>query len=215
MTDQTNQCQVWDPNPTPHQSLTWTGECKNGKANSQGIAEWHEAGRVVTSIEGVMQDGRCQGQCLVYITSGKNKFKYSGQLKDNNLEGKGALTWPNGNKYSGNWVKGERHGKGTFIWKNGTTYTGDWKNDKSTGRGTYTWVDRYEKKYTGEVKDGKFHGSGVMLYATDDKYSGSWVNGKRHGKGIYTFNDGTIYKGIWENGTRIQLFPRLRNFFFW
>ena len=213
--DQETQCQVWDSDPSTSQSLRWSGECKDGKAKGKGIAQWYEKGAVVTSIEGVMQEGRCQEECLVYVTLGKNKFKYVGQLKDNDLQGKGTLTWPDGNVYAGDWMEGQRHGSGKFVWKNGTEYIGDWRNDKSTGKGTYTWVDRDEKKYIGDVKDDKFHGSGVMFYANGDKYSGSWVNGKRHGKGTYTFNDGTAYKGIWEHGKRIQLFPRLRDFLFW
>lgn len=215
VTDQKTECKVWDPNPSPNQSLTWSGECSDGKANNKGIAKWYEGDQVVTTIEGVMQDGRCQGECLATVTAGKNKFKYAGQLKDNDLHGKGTLIWPDGNKYSGDWVEGKRHGTGTFVWKNGTTYIGDWRNDKSTGQGTYTWVDRDEKKYIGDVKDDKFHGTGVMFYTNGDKYSGSWANGKQHGKGVYTFHDGTSYKGIWESGKRIQIFPRLRDFFFW
>ena len=215
ITDPKTQCQVWDPNPTPNQSLTWSGECKNEKANSKGIAKWHEGNKVVTTIQGVMKNGRCQGECLATIASGKSNVKYEGQLKDNNLHGKGTLTWPDGNEYSGDWVEGKRHGKGKLTLKTGTIYIGDWRDGKSTGKGTYTWVDRAEKKYIGDMNEDQFHGNGVMFYATGDKYSGSWANGKMHGKGTYTFKDGTTYKGIWENGKRIQLFPRLRDFLFW
>ncbi|CAK8720432.1 hypothetical protein KKHLCK_09615 [Candidatus Electrothrix laxa] len=215
ITDKKKQCEVWDPSPNPKQSLTWSGECKNGKANSKGIAKWYQGNKIVTSIQGVMKDGRCQGECIALITSGKSKFKYIGQLKNNDLHDKGTLTWPDGNKYTGDWVEGKRHGTGKFTWKSGTQYIGDWKNDKSTGKGTYTWVDRDEKKYIGDMKEDKFDGHGVMSYTNGDKYSGSWSNGKRHGKGTYTFKDGTTYKGIWENGQRIQTFPRLRDFLFW
>ncbi|MGB5685814.1 MAG: hypothetical protein WBM35_08385 [Candidatus Electrothrix sp.] len=213
--DQKTQCEVWDPTPTPNQSLTWSGECENGKANSEGIAKWHKGNKVVSSIQGVMKEGRCLGECLAIVSSGKGKFKYIGQLKDNDLHGKGILTWPDGNEYSGDWIEGKRHGSGKFVWKNGTQYIGDWRDDKSTGKGTYTWIDRDEKKYIGDMKEDKFHGNGVMFYTSGDKYSGSWSNGKRHGKGTYTFQDGTTYKGIWENGQRIQIFPRLRDFLFW
>ncbi|MCI5222155.1 MAG: hypothetical protein D3924_05665 [Candidatus Electrothrix sp. AR4] len=213
--DQETQCQVWDSDPKPNQSITWSGECENGKADGEGVARWYEKNKEIGSIQGVMKEGRCQGECFVRIAVGKQQIKYVGQLEDNNLHGKGTFTWPDGNEYSGDWLQGKRHGKGRFIWKNGTEYIGDWKEDKSTGQGTYTWVDRDEKEYSGEVKDGKFHGNGVITYATGDKYSGSWVNGKKHGKGTYTFNDGTPYKGIWENDKRILLVPRLRDFLVW
>ena len=215
VTDQENQCQIWDSDPKTNQLISWSGECKNGKANGKGIASWYEGNNVVTTIQGIMKDGLCKEECLVTVISGKNQFKYAGQLKDNELHGKGVFTWPDGNEYSGDWVEGKRNGTGKFIWKNGAEYLGDWKDDKSTGKGTYIWKDRDEEKYTGEVEEDKFHGKGVMYYTNGDKYSGSWANGKRHGRGIYTFKDGTTYKGIWENGERIWLVPRLRDLIFW
>ncbi len=213
--DQETQCQVWDSDPKPNQSITWSGKCENGKAEGEGVARWHEETKVVATIKGVMKNGRCQGECFVTIVAGSMEFKYVGELKDNDLDGKGKFTWPDGNEYSGDWFQGKRHGKGKFIWKNGTEYIGDWKDDKSTGKGTYIWTDRDEKEYSGEVKEGKFHGSGVMIYTTGDKYSGSWNYGQKHGKGSYTFKDGTVYKGIWENDKRILLIPRLRDFLVW
>ncbi|MCI5125003.1 MAG: hypothetical protein D3925_11140 [Candidatus Electrothrix sp. AR5] len=213
--DQETQCQVWDSDSKPNQTITWSGKCENGKAAGEGVASWHEGNKLITSIKGVMREGRCQSEnCLVRIVAGDKEVKYVGQLKDNDLHGKGTLTWLDGNEYSGEWFLGKRHGKGKFVWKNGTEYSGDWKDDKSTGKGTFIWVDRDEKKYIGDVKDGKFHGSGVMFYVSGDKYSGSWANGKRHGKGRYTFKDGTVYKGIWENGKRIKRFFRLRDYLF-
>ncbi len=213
--DQSTQCQVWDSDPKANQSMTWSGKCENGRADGEGVASWHEGNKIVTSIKGVMKDGRCQSEnCLATIAAGDKEVIYVGQLKDNNLHGKGTLTWPDGNEYSGDWLQGKRHGKGRLVWKNGAEYTGDWKDDKRTGKGTFIWVDRDEKRYVGEVKNDMFHGRGVMFYTTEDKYSGSWANGKKHGKGTYTFKDGTVYKGIWENDKRIQLFPRLRDFLF-
>lgn len=213
--DQETQCQVWDSDPKPDQFITWSGECENGKAAGGGVARWHEQDKVVASIQGVMKDGRCQDECFVKISVGNSEIKYVGQLKDNDLHGKGTFTWPDGNEYSGEWFEGKRHGQGRFIWKNGTEYIGDWTDDKNTGKGTYTWVDRAEKKYIGEVMDGKFHGSGVMFYTNGDQYSGSWTDGKKHGMGTYTFNDGSSYRGIWENDYRIQVIPRLKDFLSW
>ena len=47
------------------------------------------------------------------------------------------------------------------------------------GQGTYTWTS------------GKNAG---------DKYVGEHKDGKGHGQGTYTYADGTVEKGIWENG---------------
>ena len=36
------------------------------------------------------------------------------------------------------------------------------------------------------------------------KYVGEWKDGKYHGQGTYTFADGTVGKGIWENGELVK-----------
>ena len=36
--------------------------------------------------------------------------------------------------------------------------------------------------------------------AVGTKYVGGWMDGKMHGQGTFTFTDGTIGRGLWENG---------------
>ena len=50
--DQTTQCRVWNSDPKPNQSMTWSGKCENGTAGGAGVASWHEGNKVVTSIKG-------------------------------------------------------------------------------------------------------------------------------------------------------------------
>ena len=33
-------CKVWNPNPQPGESFTWTGACKDGYLSGHGIFEW-------------------------------------------------------------------------------------------------------------------------------------------------------------------------------
>lgn len=35
-------CKVWNPNPQPNESVTWSGECVDGKANGNGILTWYK-----------------------------------------------------------------------------------------------------------------------------------------------------------------------------
>ena len=74
-------------------------------------------------------------------------------------------------------VQSERYHNcfGTVIWASGNKYVGEWKNDKRTGQGTYTWGGN---KYVGEFKDGILNGQGTI-----------------------TFADGTVKKGVWEEGS--------------
>jgi hypothetical protein len=38
------RCKVWNPNPQPNESVTWSGECINGKAHGNGILIWYKNG---------------------------------------------------------------------------------------------------------------------------------------------------------------------------
>jgi len=40
--DAKSGCKVWRPFSVPNQSITWLGECKNGKANGKGTLTGYE-----------------------------------------------------------------------------------------------------------------------------------------------------------------------------
>ena len=48
------------------------------------------------------------------------------------------------------------------------------------------------------------NGYGTYTYANGDKYVGEWKEGNQHGQGTFTGTDGTIKKGIWENGELVE-----------
>lgn len=81
---------------------------------------------------------------------------YEGEFKNNNMEGKGTMIWPDESRYEGEFKQGKMHGKGTKHFANGNRYIGDWKNDLQ-------------------------HGSGVLYNLKDQtKRQGEWQNGKRY-----------------------------------
>ena len=41
---------------------------------------------------------------------------------------------------------------------------------------------------------------GTSMWADGSKYVGEYKDGKRHEQGTYTHADGTVGKGIWEDG---------------
>ena len=53
--------------------------------------------------------------------------KYKGEIKNNNPDGKGTSTYPNGDKYVGEWKDGFPNGQGTETYPNGGKYVGSWK----------------------------------------------------------------------------------------
>ena len=66
------------------------------------------------------------------------------------------------------------------------------------GQGTYTYANG--DKYVGEYKDDKIYGQGTFTRANGNKYVGELMDNKMHGQGTFTFTDGTIGRGLWENG---------------
>jgi hypothetical protein len=47
---------------------------------------------------------------------------FLGNFKDNRRQGKGEMTYANGDKYMGDWVEGNRTGAGVYIFANGKRY---------------------------------------------------------------------------------------------
>ena len=54
------------------------------------------------------------------------KASYIGDIRDENFNGQGTLTWENGNVYIGGWRDGEMHGQGTLTFANGNRHVGFW-----------------------------------------------------------------------------------------
>ena len=109
-TDKIN-CLVWNPEPQPLETVTWSGECSNGKANGIGILSW------------------------------SNGDKYIGDYKDGNMHGQGTYAWEKKDQYTGEWQNNDFHGHGTFIYGDGDKYVGKYKNGKFHGKGTYTFAN--------------------------------------------------------------------------
>ena len=107
-----------------------------------------------------------------------------------------------GYKYSGEWKNGQQDGKGIEKWEDGRKYVGEFKNDKRHGKGIFTVSDG--TKYEGEYKENKQDGKGILVLANGDKYEGSFKSGKQHGKGIFTFSSGKIHSGQFIDGKIIK-----------
>ena len=163
-------CKIWNGNPVPGESVTWSGTCVDGKASGKGRVVW---------------------------TSGEGEGTYQGQYLAGRQHGRGTETWPNGDRYEGEYKNNKRHGRGTYIWNDGSRYEGQFRNGKRHGRGTETSPngDRYE----GQFQNGKEHGQGIFTGYTGNRYEGQFRNGKAHGQGILTQADGVRWEGIFRD----------------
>ena len=58
-------CYVWNPNPQPEETVTWTGECNGGVAEGSGSLTWTFGGTVQVATGGRLRAGRMDGTWTV------------------------------------------------------------------------------------------------------------------------------------------------------
>jgi len=115
-------------------------------------------------------------------------------------DGKGTMTWENGDVYTGDFFNGNRHGHGTLAFADGSEYVGEWECNQQHGVGTRRWNNG--DCYTGQYKVGKRTGEGRFYFANGDLYAGQWEDGVMQGFGRYYYSSGQRFEGNFVNGKR-------------
>lgn len=183
ITTSNNNCKIYNSDPQPKETITWSGKCQDGYAHGQGTAQWYQNKQPTDKFVGNYQQGK--------------------------IHGKGVYTWSDGDKYDGEWVSDKMHGKGVRTWTNGDKYNGEWKDDKMHGKGTYVWLNG--DKYVGDWVSNEMHGKGIYTWSDGDKYDGEWEKNNKQGLGKLTFlkNSDAIdgYKedgiGFWQGNVYV------------
>jgi hypothetical protein len=68
----TNQpCKIWDPEPQPNESVTWSGLCKDGLASGKGILRWTEDGKPDAEFDGEYTNGKRNGFGVMITPDGQ------------------------------------------------------------------------------------------------------------------------------------------------
>lgn len=125
-------CLVYNPYPRARETITWQGDCLDGKAHGGGKAEYD------------------------YIAQGKkHRDSFEGTLTAGKTSGQGVYVWANGDQYEGNWSDDQSDGLGVYKWADGRRYAGYWRQDMAHGQGTYKEPDG--KDYVGEFSNGCFY----------------------------------------------------------
>ncbi len=132
--DQQRGCQIRNPVPMPDEAVSWSGRCKDGKADGQGQLLWLANNKLFLTIEGVFEDGQCRRRCAVSTQTGN---KYLGEMLDNRPDGTGIMTYADGITYSGGWSGGKKHGKGVFTAKDGSSQEELWEHGKKISDATH------------------------------------------------------------------------------
>ena len=85
--------------------------------------------------------------------------KYSGDIENGKLCGKGQETWSTGIEFKGEFLNNMRHGRGRMLQRDGTVYEGNWREGLACGYGILHQPDGF--KYYGFFKDN------LMVYRLD------------------------------------------------
>ena len=138
---------------TQFSTSSYSGACRNGRANGQGTYTASDTGKSLT-YTGAWVDGEPRGSGDWHISdSSFGVLRYNGEWRSGqpNGQGTGTIEFSNGNdwRYTGAWVGGNPHGQGTWT--------------------AVTNGDRY--RYVGAFRNGLQHGSGTETntYANGDR----------------------------------------------
>ncbi|MBA2795240.1 hypothetical protein [Streptococcus porcinus] len=85
----------------------------------------------------------------VVLTYDHGRIKYTGYVLNHRMNGKGKLTYGNGDIYSGEFRDGQFSGLGTYKASSGWSYSGRFKNGQADGKGIL-------KAKNGKVYEGTF-----------------------------------------------------------
>jgi hypothetical protein len=115
-------CKIANPFPQPGESVTWSGACKDGRADGEGLMQWFIDGKAIDKYEGTLKDGWAEGKGTLEREGGR----YSGDWKHSMQDGSGRFDAPDGSWYEGEWKEGQPHGSGQYQTPDGRLVTGTW-----------------------------------------------------------------------------------------
>ncbi len=139
-------CRVWNPEPEPRETITWSGDCVDGKAHGHGVLVWRflfYGGFREDRYEGEVRGGRPHGPGTFHSRRGT---RFQGRFVEGVLSGQGTIEWANGSRYEGDFQGGERHGTGRYEWPDGQRYEGGWFSGHRHGAGQCTAPGQSESK---------------------------------------------------------------------
>lgn len=149
--DRESGCKIWNSKSLVGYTVTWTGQCKGGKADGVGSLQWFYNKRPEGRYDGDYALGKMQGHGTYAMDDGS---RYIGQFQNNLRNGRGAYLWADGTRYEGDYHNNLMDGKGTIYWTDGSFYVGEFQQDKKFGFGKLSLVlnNPYIKEFAGSGK---------------------------------------------------------------
>ncbi len=160
----------------------------------------------------------------------KNAVIFEGEFKDENLYGRGKITYKGTGQnkgvdtiieegffennrlikgkvtsaYDGEYEKwhenGIVHQRGKFISGGKVEFIGLKIDGKKSGDGTFYFKDG--DVYQGNFENNKRNGYGMFLFANGDKFMGNFKDGLKEGYGTHIWKNGSKYEGDWKDNER-------------
>jgi hypothetical protein len=115
-------CKIANPFPQPNETVTWSGECKDGLADGEGVLEWYVDGQPRDRYEGTLKQGWAEGKGTLV----REGMRYSGDWKRSAQDGEGRYEGADGSWYQGQWKEGQPHGQGEYQGPDGRRISGTW-----------------------------------------------------------------------------------------
>jgi len=103
---------------------------------------------------------------------------YEGDIVDGKPHGRGTMTYGEASEslyYEGEWRNGLINGKGVMSWLNGDFYDGEWRDGLLHGEGIMLFAN--DDVYQGEFQNGYLHGQGILTTADGNVIRGMWEDG--------------------------------------
>ena len=147
----------------------YEGDFVNGFKQGFGVEETADQ-----KYEGEFVRNQKEGKGTVtYKRKGK---VFTGDFKNNSINGKGRLTHDTGDYYDGYFQDNQMHGLGKYVWKDGSFYEGEYVKGEKTGTGTFVWPDG--RRYEGDFFKGVPHGNGILNVKGNRTYEVVFEKGK-------------------------------------
>lgn len=140
-------------------------------------------------------DGSWQGYGVSTYYTGD---KFEGIHENNERCGIGIYKWSEGRVYVGRLDRNETIVRGSKLWPEGDAYRGEMLSLNLHGYGKFTVGDK-PGHYKGWWENNQFSGFGAWIFE-DMQYVGEWEHHQQHGRGIQIESNGTITRGVWNDG---------------
>lgn len=173
----------------------YVGNMENNKRDGAGFRSYEDSSLFYV---GNYKNDLKSGQGKLWSTK-KLKWVFEGQWGNDKKNGLGTLLRDEGT-YVGNWIDDRMDGKGKMSWLNGDEYEGDYKQDYRSGIGMMKY--RNGDWYKGEFRNGVLNGKGLYTWKNGEKYDGGFTGGIMDGHGRIEYSGiNCVGQGVFQSGS--------------